>query len=259
MDYPREVADILHCLLEGLQWAISGNLVGVYLRGSLAYGGFNPSTSDLDVLVVTKHPVDETEFQQLTKLHERIAHLDNPFSKRIEVAYIDQEGVRKYQPGQWYPTIEQEKGEHLKWSEHKENWVLERWSVREQGKVLYGPEPQELIAPISPEELRQAVCRRLKDWVEWAKDERDPDWQLPLCHKAYVVETMCRALYALEKGEVVEKKQAVHWAQEQLPQRWRNLVKRSQKWRVDKNMDETVNEEVRNFIIWVASHAENAT
>ena len=259
MDYPEDVAGILHSLLAGIQQEISGNLVGVYLRGSLAYGGFRPATSDLDVLVVTKQLVSNAEFQRLVELHKRIGHLNNPYAQRIEIAYIDQEGIREYRAGQRYPTLEQGEGECLKWSEHKDNWILERWSVRKYGKVLYGPEPKGLINPISSEAIKQAVYRRLKDWVQWAQDESDPDWQLPLSHKAYVVETMCRVLYALEKGEVTTKSQAMDWAKTSLPQRWKELVMRSQQWRMDEQIDESVNEEVRRFIMWVASCVKSAT
>lgn len=257
MDYPQDVADILHALLAGIREELTDNLVGIYLRGSLAYGDFRPETSDLDILVVTKRLVTDAEFQRLAELHKRIGHPNNPYARRIEITYIDQEGVRKYRAGQRYPTLEQGEGECLKWCEHGENWVLERWSVREYGKALYGPAPEELIEPISSEAIKQAVRRRLKDWVKWAQDEADPDWQLPKSHKAYVVETMCRALYALKKGEVVTKGQAVDWAKTHLPQPWKELVKRSQGWRTDGRVDHSVNEEVRRFIIWVASCAES--
>ncbi|RME50560.1 MAG: DUF4111 domain-containing protein, partial [Caldilineae bacterium] len=227
MNCPQEVAEILSNLLAEIRQAIPDNLVGVYLRGSLAYGDFRPATSDLDVLVVTKRLVSDTEFQCLADLHKRIGQSNNPYAQRIEIAYIDREGVREYRAGQQYPTLEQGADECLKWSEHRENWVLERWSVREYGKALYGPAPKELIAPVSSDTIRQAVHNRLQDWVEWARDVADPDWRLPKGHKAYVVETMCRILYVLENGELVTKSQAVEWAENALPWRWKELVGRS--------------------------------
>ncbi len=259
MDFSQDVADILCFLVKGIRRELSDNLTGIYLRGSLAYGGFNPATSDIDVLVVTERAVGEAEFRQLFELHKQIARLSNPYARRIEVAYIDRQNVKEYRPGQHYPTLEQGEDESLKWSEHRENWILERWSIREHGKTLWGPEPQELIAPISPEEISGAVSRRLLDWVEWAQNEADADWRLPKSHKAYVIETMCRVLYALAKGEMVNKAQAVVWAKTRLPKRWRELVERSQYWRTDGSVDESVNEEIREFIIWVASSNQNAT
>ena len=89
------------------------------------------------------------------------------------------------------------------------NWLLERKMVREQGVVLMGPEPGSLIDPISVEEVREAVRERLRHWAEWVEGEEAEEWLPPLSHKAYVVETMCRALYALETGELTGKPQAI--------------------------------------------------
>ena len=57
VDLPPEVTPLLDELVSGITDALGDNLVGVYLRGSLALGGFDPATSDVDVLVVTEHVV----------------------------------------------------------------------------------------------------------------------------------------------------------------------------------------------------------
>lgn len=248
-----EVTAILEQLLQGVQQELAHNLIGVYLRGSLAYGDFSPDTSDLDILVVTERAINDAEFGRLLAFHQQLANLPNPYAKRMEVAYIDKEAVKEFRPRQRYPTLEQGEGENLKWSEHGQNWILERWALHEYGKALYGPPPRTLIRPISPAEIIQAVCARLKDWAEWAQDENDPDWQLPKSHKAYVIETMCRALYTLENGELASKPHAVIWALQNLSQPWRELVEQSQKWRTDNRLDLSVNPDVRRFVLWVAS------
>ncbi|MEI2358527.1 nucleotidyltransferase domain-containing protein, partial [Mesobacillus zeae] len=40
-------------LLDGTKEMISEKFIGFYIHGSLAMGGFNPKSSDIDVLVVT--------------------------------------------------------------------------------------------------------------------------------------------------------------------------------------------------------------
>ena len=49
--YP-EVNALLNVLLPAVQAILGNRFVGLYLHGSLAYGGFNPETSDIDFLVV---------------------------------------------------------------------------------------------------------------------------------------------------------------------------------------------------------------
>ena len=253
MSLPPEADVMLRALLTGIQQALGENLVGVYLRGSLATGDFIPENSDLDVLAVTEQPVSDAEFAALAAMHRELAALPNPYANRVEIAYIDRKALRRYVPGRQHPTLEQ--GEALTWSEHGSNWILERWVVRERGIALCGPDPQTLIEPVSVEVLRAAVRDRLRDWADWAHQPDDPDWQLPRAHKAYVVETMCRALYVLAHGELPSKQQAVAWALEALPEPWRSTVERSQAWRGDDTLDPTIVPEVMGFVRWAAAVA----
>jgi predicted nucleotidyltransferase len=256
MSYPEEVREILHTLLDGIRGALGDNLVGVYLRGSLAMGDFIPQTSDIDVLAVTERPVDDAEFAALAALHARIAALPHAFANRMEMAYIDREALKRFEPGQRHPTLGQ--GETLTWSEHRDNWILERWAVREHAVTLLGPDPRTLIDAITSDEIHAAVRTRLRDWVDWADQPDDPEWLAPRSHKAYVVETMCRALYTLEHGELVSKPRAVAWAIATLPEPWRALVVRSRRWRTDKTVDLSIVPEVMRFVHWAASDDQQA-
>lgn len=254
MDLPRKVDEILDALLLEVQQVLSGNLVGVYLRGSLATADLT-ETSDLDVLAVTERPVSDVEFAGLAALHAQLATLPNVYAERLEIAYIDRAALWRFEPGQRHPTLGQ--GETLAWSEHGSNWILERWTVREHGVALVGPDPRTLIAPVSSAELRAAVRARLYDWEAWANQPDDPDWSLPREHKAYVVATMCRALYTLARGELSSKGRAVAWALETLPEPWRSTVTRSQGWRGDKTVDLDIVPEVMRFVHWVASQGKD--
>ncbi len=242
---------MLEALLAGLREGLGENLVGVYLRGSLALGEFIPATSDVDVLAVTERSVTDAEFALLAAFHARLAAMPNPYANRMEIAYIDRAALRRFQPGQRHPTLGQ--GEALAWSEHRENWILERWSVREHGVTLLGPEPRTLIDSVSSADLRGAVRVRLRDWAEWADQPDDPDWLLPRSHKAYVIETMCRALYTLARGVLCTKPCAVAWAMATLPEPWRSTVERSRAWRADPMPDPAIVPEVTRFVRWATS------
>lgn len=115
-------------MLLGVQEAIGEEFVGVYLRGSLALGGFDPITSDLDFLVVTKHPPSEKMFADLNVLNTRLAKHPNAYAEELEGTYIDCNALKRFRRGNRYPTIA--RGDVLRWSEHHANWILERWTVR---------------------------------------------------------------------------------------------------------------------------------
>ena len=176
--------------------------------------------------------------------------MPHPYARRLELTYIDRLALRRFAPGQHHPTLGQ--GEALAWSEHRPNWILERWSVREHGVTLLGPDPQTLIDPITPDEIRAAVRARLDDWAAWADDPDDPEGLPPRSHQAYIVETMCRALYTMACGELPSKPRAVAWASTTLPEPWRTVVLRSQAWRADTTNDPSTVPEVLRFVHWAA-------
>jgi hypothetical protein len=251
---PPEAREVLESLLQGIRQALGDNLVGVYLRGSLVTGDFEPAASDIDFFAVTERPVSPSEFDALAALHARLSALPTKWGHELEGTYVDRASAGHYRPGERHPTIG--RGETLQWTEHGQNWLLERWTVREHGIPLLGPDPQTLIDPVSPDEIRAAVRARLKDWAAFANDLDDPEWQSHLGHKAYVVETMCRAIYTLQTGELQGKPQAVEWALQNLPEPWRATVERSKSWHNDPAPDPSVIPEVRAFVLWAASQAE---
>jgi len=259
LEFPDEVNKLVEQLVKGIQQELGHNLVGIYPLGSLAHGDFNPGTSDIDILVVTKLAIDDEEFQRMSEFHERIASLPNPYSKEIDITYICEEDVKEYRPNQQYPTLYWGESEKLEWSEHRRNWVLERWTMREYGKVYCGPSPRDLIKPISEDEIIQSVCDRLGDWAEWARNDNDPDWQLPNNQKVYFVETMCRAFYTLETGRLASKHESVSWSLTHLPDEWRQFVEKSLSWLGDESVDLSVNQPLRSFVLWVASSRRCAT
>lgn len=250
MTLPADVEEMLQVLLAGLERVLGNNLVGVYLRGSLVTGDFDPLTSDVDVLVVTRCPVDGTTFDALAALHADLDARPNPFAGRLEVAYLDSGAVWQFEPGQRHPTLGQ--GETLAWTEHGVNWILERWDIRRHGRALFGPDPRTLIEPVPAGALRGVVAARLQEWAAWARQPDDPDWLLPRKHKAYVVETICRALYTLARGEMASKPAAVTWALETLPEPWRTTVIRARTWRHDDTADPSIVGEVAKFVLWAA-------
>lgn len=252
MNLPQEAILTLDMLVAGIQEALGNNLVGVYLRGSIVMGNFDPKTSDLDFFTVTEHSISDLEFAELTALHMRLGQLANRYGDQLEGPYIYQEAMRHFQPGQRHPTIA--RGEALGWVEHRDNWVLERRTVREHGITLLGPDPRTLIDPISSEELRAAVRTRLSDWVDYANDPDDPGWLGPRGEMAYAVETMCRALCSLATGELPSKQRAVEWALEVLPEPWLSTVERSQIWRTDDTFDPEIVPEVKRFVLWATSY-----
>src|SRR5690348_8027960 len=172
---PEAVRPVLALLLSGIQDVLGDQLVGLYLYGSLSSGDFNPASSDLDFVAVAREAIAENDsaFEQLRQMHERIAASGLPFATNLEGSYISQAAWRRYDPvTAWHPTIGHDWP--FKLGFHDANWVIERAIVRERGVVLYGPPPETLTDPVSPQQLRAATCQQLTD--VWQSRIDDHDW-----------------------------------------------------------------------------------
>lgn len=254
--YPAEIAPLVDELLASVRDVLGDNLVGVYLCGSLATGAFDPQTSDVDVLVVTERHVTDGQFASLRGLHERIPLEGNEFGYPYEVYYIDRETLRRFRPGRRH--VKAGIGEVFGWKEHRHNWVIERWAVREHGIVVSGPDPKTLIGPIRdneiPEAARAELLSRVDDWAHEWNDGVDPaPWIEKLGAQAFEVITVCRALRTVERGGLPSKSEAVQWALDNLPDEWLSLVRWAHEHRDDRNRNTDMVPEVIRFVHWAAA------
>ncbi len=85
-EYPASVQALLTQMVEGFRQVLMDNLVGIYLHGSLTLGGFNPRTSDIDFLVVTRAALSAAEFKALVALTLELTQLAP--SKGLEFSVV---------------------------------------------------------------------------------------------------------------------------------------------------------------------------
>lgn len=221
----REVNALLRELLESVQTVLTNQLVGVYLFGSLASGDFD-GASDIDLLVVTDDEISGELFSALQAMHARIALGNSSWATQLEVSYMPQRALRRYDPAHaLHPHIDRGAGQSLRMMQHDSDWVVQRYTLRERGIALAGPAPRTLIDPVSPNDLRQAMLAVLRGW--WAPMIVDHAHLHSRGYQSYTVLSLCRVLYTLQYGTVVSKPVAARWAQETLEVRWRPLIERA--------------------------------
>lgn len=220
-----EINSLIQQLQSGIQSVLGDQLVGLYLEGSLAAGGFD-SASDIDFTAVTQADVTPEQFTALQAMHDRLQQLDTPWAIQLEGMYISRAFVRRYDPAEPdFPNLERGLGERLKLVRYDQTGVIHRWIIREHGIALLGPPPNELIDPVSPDDLRQASRAILRGWGGGV-----PDITAALPqegYQAYFVLSICRVLYTIDHGAVVPKGTAASWAEYALPERWRPLIERA--------------------------------
>jgi predicted nucleotidyltransferase len=222
--YPEvnTVVDELHNTAKEI---LDDQFVGMYLFGSLTTGTFDRA-SDVDILFVTKDGIQSELFEALKSMHARIAEMDVWCATQLEVSYIPQKALRRFDPNdKLFPRLDRGWGESLYWMPHDSDWVVQRHLVREKGIIIEAPSPTTLIDPVSPDDLREAMRPVLWDWLAHL-----PEHSEQIKHRgyqSYIVLTVCRVLFTLQNGEVASKPEAADWAKSTLDKRWRPLIERA--------------------------------
>ena len=250
MSTPYPAVDaIANTLFSRVHETLGDDLIGFYLDGSLALGDFDPTTSDVDFLAAIARPLPPAAFDALAAMHRRLRDSGRPYATELERSYIPLPALRRHDPADaTFANHERGPEEILKYKYHHSDWVIHRYTVREQGVVLYGPPPATLIDPVSAGDVRRATDDVLRSW--WGTAEAVAYIRAaPPGGLAFIALTMCRALYALEYGAVVSKPVAGRWALTALDVRWHTLIERSLAWQ----LDESHKPEMIAFVKYVAS------
>ncbi len=200
---------------------LGSNFVGAYLQGSFALGDAD-RYSDCDFLVpIRSRPTVEQEVA-LRALHDEIPTRPGHWAHHLEGSYPDVESLRSLD-GLYVEWLYVDHGwREMQWSTHCNSEVV-RWTLRERGITLVGPEPHALVDPVPPEALRArmrlTIPTLLEDLASWIS--LDIAWG-----QRYAVTTYCRMLYTLVHAEVCSKRAALEWAVRTLDPIWTTLLTR---------------------------------
>lgn len=229
-------------ILAQLQATLGSKLVGVYLFGSLVMGDFD-EISDLDLLVALADDVNDAEFAALDRMHSGIVAAHPDWNDRIELLYLSVAGLWNFKTRR-SPIAVISPGESFHRAEAGADWLLNWYIVREKGVTLLGAPAETLIAPISRAEYVQNV----RDYAA-AKSVIDETTTRP--GQAYLILTLCRALYTVMYGEPISKHRAAAWAADMMPE-WATRIENALLWREqwkDRNVDPTATlDNTRRFV-----------
>jgi predicted nucleotidyltransferase len=225
---PRET---LEQLTRTIERHLGSNLLGLYLFGSLAAGGFYRGKSDLDLIAVVQRDVEEGEqLEALRTLHDTFVAERPAWVERIEVGYASREVLQTFgdRPSGRIAVISPGEPLHIRDAgfESTLNW----YSACSDGETLLGPPPRELGPLVTREARRRAVAELLG---EWRRRVREPSVAYVPAAQGYIVVTLCRALYTLATGQQATKEAAAAWAAATFPE-WASFIDASlEQYRAD--------------------------
>lgn len=184
------------------------DLVGLYLGGSLALGGFESDRSDLDFVVVVSDPIDSTALEMLRGSNSQIrASARNRLYGCYEGVYLTSaQAASPLAPAIVAPHLGGDG--RLEIEPHGSEIVVDLWKVRRSGFVVFGPPPSQVIGEIADSDLGAAKLELFRSWWLPKVKRREP---MDSGYQAYAVLTMCRFLYSLVHGGDVSKRLAANW------------------------------------------------
>ena len=220
--YP-DLNAVLRELVEGQRAALGSNLVATYLQGSFAEGGFDQH-SDVDWIAVVEDEPTGAQVEALQAMHARVYALESAWAQHLEGSYFPREVLRSCaQRGRklWYLD---NGARSLVWSEHC-NTAVVRWTVREHGIALAGPEPAALVDPIPGAVLRREVFGTMRDWGHEILE--NPGHFDNRFYQSFIVLSYCRMLHTLHTGRIESKRAGAEWAKANLDPSWAGLIDRT--------------------------------
>ena len=221
---PPAVAALLARLEEDVRAALGAQFSGLYLYGSLAMGDFNPATSDVDFLVVTDGAPAEAAVARLRALHEALWAGGLKWADKLEGTYLPRAALPRYDPdGPPWPTVNEGR---FYLAPHGPDWVIQRHVLRTWPRALSGPPLRPWMNPLTPDDIRQAVAALVRGW--WVDVLTGPQLERS-DYQAYAMQTMCRALVALETGQILSKPAAAARIRAAQPDR-AALIDAAQAW-----------------------------
>ena len=93
-----DVNAIVCALASRSRETLGGELLALYLHGSLATGAFDPQRSDIDFIAIVAHPLSDATIEALRAMHRALLREGAPWSLRLEGSFVHAALLRSAAP-----------------------------------------------------------------------------------------------------------------------------------------------------------------
>jgi predicted nucleotidyltransferase len=203
---------------------LSDNFCSAYLQGSFAVGDADEH-SDVDFIVATNGEVTERQRAELQAMHQRLYGHETHWAQHLEGSYVPKASLRRVDPERRAFLYLDNGSTELELDNHCNTHVV-RWSLREHGISLAGPDADTLVDPVPADGMRGELAVAIREYADWAPAPTQTggmsEWK-----QTFLVLMFCRMLHSLESGRVVSKRAAGEWALGSLDPAWQDLIQRA--------------------------------
>lgn len=212
----EEIENRLSELVEKVKSLQGKNLVGIYLHGSLAMDCFNPESSDVDLLIVTKSALSSSDKDALGNF---FIDFQREFPNKLDISCVTRDALQNFQ----YPTpyeLRFRVGEFIPGgvdSDLAASFVF----TKKRGSLLYGEPINDVFPDVSDEHYLESLTHDF----EWSLNNVLKGEEEGLCEvPTYAVLNFCRILAFVREGLIPSKKEGGEWGLEDLPEEYSLLI-----------------------------------
>lgn len=227
--------DVLNEIVDQSKQIFGEELAGIYLHGSMAMGCFNSNKSDIDLIIVIKDSITDT--QKLQFMNSIVSANKTAPGKGIELSIVK----KKYCKHFIYPTPFELhfSNAHLQWFIENPADYIRRMNgedkdlaahfkiIKNYGIVLYGAKINDIFSDVPRNDYIDSIWND----IEGAREDilEDP---------VYMILNLCRVEAFLKNDLVLSKKQGGEWAIDNLSSKYHTLISNAvQSYICGENMD----------------------
>jgi predicted nucleotidyltransferase len=188
----------LRRVVRDLSRILRGNFVGFHIMGSFVMGDWDPKTSDIDFIAVTRKPLNKKESLEVGKMHKALSKTD--LGKKLDGAYTYLEQLQQKRFEERTGSVENHEFKadcpcHLS----ADNILC----LLKYGKCIQGVPIKQLGLSVSEEELSQTAYDMLLEDLHEIDEKED----FQTLYEILI--DMLRCIYTLETGELPTKSKAI--------------------------------------------------
>lgn len=185
----------------GLELQTLGWVTELFVGGSAATGDYQAGISDLDLVALVAGPVDAARQVTLSGMH---TDLDQGAAEGLKLGCVYVEDALLDKADAVHPTWTH--GTLLK----RILSGIARAELVRDGYAVFGRPPQDVLPPVSDDDVRRAARAELTGY--WMRAARRPWWWLNPVIADLGLTSMARGRHALATGQLLSKTRAIEIA-----------------------------------------------
>lgn len=248
INLPNELSSMLEEMAKDFRSILKGNLVGIYLWGSLTYEAFDEKCSDVDCIVVISGDLDDKEFKEIESWFEKSLE-ENSWTDELDMRFvIDREFLDKTSKCCQYQF-------RKFWRSGSDGNPIIWLNIGKSGITLWGKDAKEIAPEISDEVLNEALLLELSYLKDDLKNNTGDKSDLAFKHINYAVLTACRIYYTAQYRALISKEESFRWAIRNISERWHSLIRKSRENRLKVKGDKTpkMEKDALEFVCFIES------